>query len=367
MKVFVSSVIVGFEAEREAAVAAIRTLGHTVIRSEDFGARVASPQISCLQGVRDADLVALVLGARYGAVQASDLSATHEEFREAREHKPVLIFVQDGVEREPRQKAFIDEVRAWAAGGTAASFQTAHELSDTVTRDLHRYELSIATGSVDARDVEERARATVPRSRSGFSSGTALHLGVAAGPRQQIIRPADLEGDRLYREIAELVQFGPVPVFDPAHGAKRTMRDGALVISQEERVVAVDGAGTVVLAVPAIERSGRGFDMAIIEEHLRDLLRASLELTGLLYERLDPTGRITDVVPVAALLGAEHIGWQTQAEHDARPGSVSLSMRGGRDECVTLTPSVMRRAALRYDAPRLAEDLTVLLRRQLRG
>jgi hypothetical protein len=107
--------------------------------------------------------------------------------------------------------------------------------------------------------------------------------------------------------------------------------------------------------------------MAIIEEHLRDLLRTSLELTGLLYERLDPTGRITDVVPVAALLGAEHVGWQTQAEHDARPGSVSLSMRGESGEGLTLTPSIMRRAALRQDAPRLAEELTVLLRRQLRG
>ena len=310
-------------------------------------------------------MTALVLGPRYGVLQPSGLSATHEEFREAREHKPVLVFVQEGVERDPRQEEFVREVRGWASGGTAATFRTAQELRTAVTRDLHRYELSRAAGTVDPSDLELRARATIPRARS--SSGTVLHLAVAAGPSQQIIRPADLEGDALYRRLAQLVQFGPVPVFDPERGAQRTIRDGALVISQDDRLMAVDGAGTVVLVHPAIERSRDSFSMAVLEEHLRDLIKTGLEFISLTYEQIDPTGRITDVVPIAALLGAEHIGWQTRAESAARPGSIAMSSRSETSAGVSLTPPLIRRAALRYDSGRLSEDLTVLLRRQVRA
>jgi Domain of unknown function (DUF4062) len=95
MKVFVSSVIRGFEPFREAAVEAVRVLGHEPVRAEDFGASPDSPQQACLAGVRASDAVVLLLGARYGARQASGRSATHEEYLEARERCPVLVFVQE--------------------------------------------------------------------------------------------------------------------------------------------------------------------------------------------------------------------------------------------------------------------------------
>ena len=91
MKVFVSSVIDGYEEYREAAVSAVRTLRHDALRAEDYGASPNSPQQTCLQGVRDADVVVLLLGARYGFKQASGLSATHEEYREAKEQHPVCV------------------------------------------------------------------------------------------------------------------------------------------------------------------------------------------------------------------------------------------------------------------------------------
>jgi len=109
MKIFVSSLIAGMEPHRASVKRAIETLGHEPVMAESFGARASSPQIACLQGVRDADLVVSLFGERYGAVQPSGLSATHEEYREARGNKPILPFVQSGVSREPAQQAFIDE------------------------------------------------------------------------------------------------------------------------------------------------------------------------------------------------------------------------------------------------------------------
>src|SRR3546814_12464509 len=84
MKIFISSLISGMEIERAATKRAIELLRHEAVMAEYFGAQVSSPQIACLTGLRQSDLVVLVLGTRYGVKQASGLSATHEEYREAR-------------------------------------------------------------------------------------------------------------------------------------------------------------------------------------------------------------------------------------------------------------------------------------------
>jgi hypothetical protein len=102
MKIFISSLILGMDPFRAAAREAVTTLRHEPIMAEDFGASPNSPQIACLTGVRQADLVVSMLGKDYGALQPSGLSATHEEYREAKGQKPVLAFVQSGVDREPK-------------------------------------------------------------------------------------------------------------------------------------------------------------------------------------------------------------------------------------------------------------------------
>jgi len=102
MRVFISSIIAGYEEYRNAASEAIQSLGHEVVRAEEFAASPTSPQVACLSGVRSADVIVVLLGARYGANQPSGLSATHEEFREAKEDKPVFAFIQSGLSHEMR-------------------------------------------------------------------------------------------------------------------------------------------------------------------------------------------------------------------------------------------------------------------------
>jgi hypothetical protein len=90
--------------------------------AEDFGAQPHSPQIACLTGLRLSDLVVLILGEQYGALQPSGLSATHEEYREAKGRKPVIAFVQDGITRDPQQMEFVAELQAWEGGLFRGSF-----------------------------------------------------------------------------------------------------------------------------------------------------------------------------------------------------------------------------------------------------
>src|ERR1700730_8991330 len=149
MKVFISSLITGMDALRSAAREAVLQLGHEPVMAEDFGAQPQSPQVTCLSGVRVSGLMILILGAEYGAKQASGLSATHEEYREAKERCPVIAFVEQGVTRDADQAAFVREVQSWESGLYREGFSGADQLRQLITRRLHEWELANAVGPVD--------------------------------------------------------------------------------------------------------------------------------------------------------------------------------------------------------------------------
>ena len=162
MKVFISSLISGMEAIREATSDAVTTLRGVPIMAEKLTANAHSPQVTCLTGLRQADLVLLILGERYGVEQPSGLSATHEEYREAQGRKPVIAFVQQGITPEPRQEAFIREVQGWEGGLFRGSFSTPDELRTAIVRALHDYELAAAVGPVDESALRRRSAELIP-------------------------------------------------------------------------------------------------------------------------------------------------------------------------------------------------------------
>ena len=257
MKIFISSVIRGFEPYRDAAARAAKALRHEVKRAEDFTASSATPQQACLAGVRWAEAVILVLGARYGERQASGLAPTHEEYREARERRPVLIFVEKNAKFESDQHEFLREVQGWTTGHYTASFSDADELRDVVTAALRDLELSRAIGPVDEGELLSRAHALLPDARHHFQ-GVMLTLVVAGGPRQQVLRPRELESPELEEEVTREALFGAFRVLDRTAGTRHSIREDALVIEQEHASIRVDQLGTVTLIVPAEHPRTRG-------------------------------------------------------------------------------------------------------------
>ena len=361
MKVFISSVIGGFEEFREAAATAIQTLGHQVVRSEDFPATTHSPQVACLAGIRQSDSVVVVLGARYGPVQPSGLSATHEEFREARGTKPTLVFVQQGITPEPQQADLITEARDWVGGGIAPSFRDADALQAAIIRGLHELELSRAAGTVDPAEMLDRARGLVPPSNA--VSETSLVVAVASGPRQAVLRPSELEARQLARDLMQAALFGDAALLDAADGTSTRVRGAALIIEQARAQIALDVEGSIVIVRPT--RRNRGWDgglSAIIEEDITQDVELGLRFAYLLLELIDTTNRLTHVAPVAALLRGGYSAWRTREEHAASPTSMTMNMSGREDAVAALTPPTRPRPALRHQVTELAQDLTTLLR-----
>ena len=128
------------------------------------------------------------------------LAPTHEEYREARGRCPVLIFVEQGATCEPAQREFLGEVQRWTTGHYTAWFSSADELRDAVTAALRDLELSRATGPVDEAEMLGRARGLLTDTRH-YSQSMSLTLVVASGPRQQIVRPRELESTELEEEV----------------------------------------------------------------------------------------------------------------------------------------------------------------------
>ena len=363
MKVFVSSVVKGMEADRDAAARAARALKHEVLRSEDFGASPSTPQQVCLGGVRAADVVLLLLGERYGAVQPSGLSPTHEEFREAKDRCSVLVFVKANASREPQQEQFLTEVQAWGSGLYTARYSDPEDLRDAVTSALHQLELSRKTGPVDPVEMLARAKQSFPR-RTG--SDARLIVCVVGAPAQQILRPADIEEPALAKDLTRELLFGTVALFHPRQGTQDRIADDRLEVVQDDRSVAIDPMGTVTIQLPAQEDGNGSFMLGLLEEFVMEQAEAALRFADWLLAKVDPTHRIQEVAPVVGLVGASHLGWKTRDEQRRSPNTASIGLGSGDEIEVHLQPPNRRREVLHTDPRRLAEDLLVLLRRRKR-
>jgi hypothetical protein len=363
MKVFVSSLISGMEPLRAAARDAITTLRHEPIMAEDFGARANSPQIACLRGLRDSEVVILILGGGYGAVQASGLSATHEEYEEAKGRKPVFAFVQEGVEREAKEADFVREVQGWESGLFRSGFRTAEDLRQAVTRALYDHAIANVTGPIDQDEMAQRAVALLPTERRGYSSGTAsLNLAVVGGPRQSILRPVEIEKRALADALLQRALFGDHRLFDLALGVQQGMDGDALMLCQERGgTVTLNEQGSICVSLP-MERSNRMMP-EIIYEFVQGQFAGALDYASWVLDFIDPTQRLTHVAIAASLTGADHMAWRTQRESHENPHSMSVGMRTNEKASVQISKT---RAALRLNATNIVEDLVVPLKRQWR-
>src|SRR3981081_4053310 len=108
-EIFVSSVMREFGNERGAGRRAIDSLGMRPLMAETASASPEASKHALLDLVEQSDAVVLILGARYGEPAEDGLSPTEDEFNHAKGlGRPVFVFVQSGIDREPRQQEFIE-------------------------------------------------------------------------------------------------------------------------------------------------------------------------------------------------------------------------------------------------------------------
>jgi hypothetical protein len=200
-RIFVSSVIKGFESFRGAAKGAVGLMGYVPLMSESFGARSYSAQQACLNEVEQSDVVLLILGRTFGFEVEPGVSATQAEFRHAKKlGKPILVFVQE-IEMEDAQGAFRREVEDFHSGFFRASFSSASELKDEVVRGLRQLEQAANALSEDKFLQRVHQAAAEARAAKGFQD-PKLKIAFLPQPKVRVHLP-DIEAnaDTVFSEL----------------------------------------------------------------------------------------------------------------------------------------------------------------------
>jgi hypothetical protein len=274
------------------------------------------------------------------------------------------VFIQRTTRREPAQAEFIREVQAWSKGHYTAEFSDANELNEMVTQAVHALELDRSAGPVDEGEIQAQLDRLVPRDSGAWWSG--LSVIVVGAPRQQIVRPSELEASELEEKLSQMAMFGRNRVLDRKAGSECEVREHALRLKQDDGEVLLDELGTIRIIQPAqTDERGHDYLPVLIEEEIRERIATALRFVGEVLDEVDPNRRLSSVAPMASLLGAGHLGWQTRQQR-AKGGSVSMGMSSREAISARLNPMTRRRAALTQQSEVLAEDLMVLLRRQVK-
>jgi hypothetical protein len=231
--------------------------------------------------------------------------------------------------------------------------------------------LANAAGPLDPAVLVAAAIASLPKARrNNQASSPVLHVGIAGGPIQRILRPAELESPKLADAIHQQALFVEPKLFSKAQGVDTNIDDSALVLEQERGAriqLSEDGSLSLRLPLGKSESSrGNGFGFsAVIEEDVSRELATALEFSAWLLDKIDPTQRITHVAIAASIEASDYMGWRTQAEQDASPNSGSMRM--GNAQQLPISSTDRPRPALRFEAAELADDLMVRLRRQMKS
>ncbi len=361
MKAFISSVISGMEHLRETAKGAIQSLGYEAICAEDFTASPRTAQVACLDGVRTSDIFILLCGERYGDKQASGLSATHEEYVEAKERCQVFAFVQSGCTFEENQKEFIEEIRHYNTGHYTNNFSDKADLRDSIIKTLHQWVASQSFGSINPQEMLKRALSFVPETNQGYSGNLELAVIVSGGPLQSIIRPTELEKETFIENLSQMASYGQEAVLTRREGIKELQKGHALLLKQNSRSLLIDEQGSISLRVE-LKTSSSGMSV-IIQEDILEKITKALKFFEKVLNKIDPTERLSHVAIVAAINNADCHAWRTKSENEASPNSVSIGFSSSKDKIVNLSPPHRTRGAFRIETDSIAEDLTTLLRR----
>ena len=140
--VMICSTVKDLAKERVAAERAIRGLNLNIFRAEDLGSVAGSPRELCELLAQKCDLFVLLVGESSGfIIESEGISVIEFEYEVAHAQNPgkILIYLKDGVHREPRLEEFLKRVQDFDHGYVTSSFITPEDLYQKIQVDIVRW------------------------------------------------------------------------------------------------------------------------------------------------------------------------------------------------------------------------------------
>lgn len=337
-RVFVSSVIDGFEDYREAARRGIREAGaEPVLVNEDFSASATSPRNACLDAVSSCDAFLVLVGARGGWIAPSGVTVCEEEYLWARKVKlPILAFIQGGVQRDDKAERFATLLSEYVDGHFRFVFSNVVNLQHGVQEAVHNL------GTLGVRMNRDHLSALIDDPER-LPNVVGLRVVIAPEREEEVFSPSDLESDEFLRKVYNIGHSLEVGLLDFSRGKRTHVRAGSLVILQtgerdsgkmarEARLELLEN-GTIIIDANVSQRRDLGDptgsleSMVVAEEDIADVLEVAFHFAGALYDVVDKFKRHQRFLFNACVVGLDY----RTIEKAPKPKS-AYPMRMNRDE-----------------------------------
>lgn len=369
-RVMVSSVVAGFEAEREAARKGIEAGGgDPLLVNEDFPAMGTSPRNACLDAVDSSDAYLVILGERAGYCAPSGKPVVEEEYdRAVARGLPILAFVQEGVDREAEAARLETRISGYVGGHFRSTFADTDELRDRVAGAVREVVSHHQNPTMDASAIEDALRGQPYEQREAV-------LRTAFAPvRDEEVVDTVLIGRNAFRdEVVGLATEKGIDLFSAWHGKEAHLHDDTLTIRQDPgdsnarkyASIRLTPNGLLVAEsnVTGRQPSERGVGLSgvqIVEGDVIEVLRQHFSFARRFYDHVDQYQRQHAVNYNCAVHGAAH---RTLTREAAAGGAVTMSMRGDGPILVHRQPRQIGRAVLSAPYPEVERTLELLRRR----
>jgi Domain of unknown function (DUF4062) len=311
--VFISSVQSGFEDVRAAARAGVESFGWRAMMAETLGAAPASPQRALLDRVGESNVLVLLVGSRYGARQESGLSATEEEFDEARRRgTPILVLRQEG-ELELEQQEFLERATGgWEGGVFYGTFRDASDVGLAVVRGLTNIRDRGAREKLEPAAQKRAAALAADARRQGYGQGGSI-VRVVLVPLidRPLLQAAALDDRNLPEELAAAARA--VRLVPQSEGIATTVSAAGIQLQVGEqyagRVLTVGANGEIVVEA-SVGGDDRNFgSMRVVPERLEEAIRGAAAFAESAWKRIDARGEVQELVVTLAIPEAQHKSW----------------------------------------------------------
>lgn len=377
-RVFISSVIQGFDAFREAARRGVLTGGgEPVLVNEDVPSQPDSSRNVCLDLVHSSDAVVLLIGSQGGWVTPSGKTVVEEEVSEARRlGKPLLVFLQDVSEHDNAAARLAAEVSDYISGYYRRTFREPIELEEQVTVGVREITKTLALPKSSPSEVRKVLESAVKRSTDAI-----VRIVVAPVRHEEVIPPSRLEAPELLNTLYRLGHDPTIALFAYEYPKQARRSGDQLVVVQNpgyrdvpigsDVEVTITERGMVTIDVSVTGSSGQRswensntFEVATAA--LQNAIMKGMRFTGAVFADQDPYQRHHAFLVDIALV---NLGYRTIQETLSPPsGSHQVRMHSGdRDVIIAwLDPRVIQRRDLTESAD-VAERAVIGLRRGAAG
>jgi len=292
-RVFISSVMEGFEECREAARRAITAMGGDAVMAEDFPSASSSPRNSCLDGVASSDVYVLIVGTRGGWKTPSGRLAVEEEYDEARRLNKIISAYVQNAERDSDAERLVKNVSNYVGGQFRIAFESCADLEQVITRRLPEVLQPLKLPLMDPNELIRRSE-----NCSTIQYETTARLVIAPERSEEIIDRLEI-GEKRFEEQMLRVALD-TGFFSYRAGKEIALRGDTLVIEQPasrrgdtDRRVEIEPSGIMtfdaLVSTRETDRIGSsiGYMFFLVRDDVASPLNAAFRTAGRLYAEMD--------------------------------------------------------------------------------